>query len=49
MIKRKDYQRPMMQVVKVQQTGMLMESGVVSERRGYGTASESDGTEQTWE
>jgi hypothetical protein len=46
-MKRTDYQKPTMRVVKLQHTGMLMTSaqqGVKSERRGYGAADE-----QTWE
>ena len=48
-MKTKDYMKPTMQVVKLQHTGMLMTSGVQSERRGYGTANTNDGTEQTWD
>ena len=48
-MKTKDYMKPTMQVVKLQHTGMLMTSGVQSERRGYRTANTDDGTEQTWD
>ena len=48
-MKRKDYKKPAMQVVKLQQQGMLMESGVGASRSSYGTASTEDNTEQTWD
>ena len=43
-MKTKDYMKPTMQVVKVQQTGMLMESTEVTtaSRSSYGTASEDE-------
>ena len=37
-MKRKDYQRPTMKVVRLQYNGMLMTSGVESLRSGYGKA-----------
>ena len=43
-MKKKDYQRPTMQVVKLQQqTHLMAGSGVQSMRSGYGSAQE-----QTW-
>ena len=49
-MKRKDYRKPTMQVVKLQQqTRLLAGSGVESMRTGYGTASTDDGTEQEWD
>jgi hypothetical protein len=42
-MKRKDYQRPTMNVVKLQHHGMLMTSGTKAMRSGYGTA-----VEDTW-
>ena len=55
-MKRKDYEKPAMQVVKIQHTGMLMTSvqGVTSKRGNYGKAnedvdeSELDGEEWVW-
>lgn len=42
-MKRKDYQKPTMKVVKLQHTGMLMTSGgVKSMRSGYGEAQEEE-------
>jgi len=41
-MKRKDYEKPTMKVVKLQHTGMLMTSGVESERSGYGEAQEEE-------
>ena len=44
-MKRKDYQKPTMQVVELRHHGMLMTSGGVGAMRsGYGTAEE-----ETWE
>ena len=39
-MKKKEYLKPAMRVVKIQHTGMLMTSvdGVTSKRRSYGTA-----------
>ena len=37
-MKRKDYQEPTMRVVKLHHTGMLMTSGLQSERNSYGAA-----------
>ena len=48
-MKKKVYEKPTMQVVKLQHTGMLMQSGVGATRNGYGSASTLDGTEQEWE
>lgn len=42
-MKRKDYEKPTMQVVEVQPTQMLAVSGVGASRSSYGTANE-----QTW-
>jgi len=41
-MKRKDYEKPAMRVVKIQHTGMLMTSGdgVTSKRSSYGTAND---------
>ena len=41
-MKRKDYQKPTMKVVRIQQTQMLMTSGVESMRTGYGDAQEEE-------
>ncbi|GEM_PF-4111245 len=41
-MKRKDYEKPTMKVVKLQQTGMLMTSGVQSMRSDYGEAQEDE-------
>ena len=42
-MKKKDYQKPTMQVVKLQhQTHLLQASGVQSMRSGYGEAQEED-------
>ena len=41
-MKRKDDQKPTMQVVRIQQTQMLMTSGVESKRTGYGDAQEEE-------
>ncbi len=44
-MKRKDYQKPMMNVVQLQQQAHLLAgSGVEASRSGYGTAEED-----TWE
>ena len=44
-MKKKDYQKPTMQVVKLQQqTHLMTGSGVQSTRSSYGTAEE-----ETWE
>ena len=49
-MKRKDYEKPTMKIVELQhQSYLLTTSGVQSERRGYGTASTDDDTEQTWD
>ena len=51
-MKRKDYQRPTMRVVKLQHKYQMMAgsyTGVSANRSGYGTASTDDGTEDTWE
>ena len=41
-MKRKDYEKPAMRVVKIQHTGMLMTSGnrVKCKRTNYGTAND---------
>ena len=39
-MKRKDYEKPAMRVVKIQHTGMLMTSGFGAGRRSYGTAND---------
>ena len=41
-MKKKEYQKPAMRVVKIQHTGMLMTSGngVTSNRTNYGTAND---------
>ena len=41
-MKRKDYRKPTMQVVQLQQTGMLMTSGLEAGRRSYGEANVQD-------
>ena len=41
-MKRKDYKKPAMQVVKLHQQGMLMQSGVESTRNNYGEANEQE-------
>lgn len=42
-MKRKDYRKPTMQVVKIQHTGMLMASGETQAmRNSYGTAETED-------
>ena len=41
-MKRKDYQKPTMNIVKLQQTQMLMTSCVEATRDSYGTAQEDD-------
>ena len=51
-MKRTDYQKPTMRVVKLQHKYQIMTgsyTGVSANRNGYGTASTSDGTEETWE
>ena len=40
-MKRKEYRKPTTQVVKLQQTQMLAESGVEAGRSSYGTAQEA--------
>lgn len=37
-MKRNDYKRPTMQVVELQHTGLLMDSGVGASRTNYGDA-----------
>ena len=37
-MKKKEYQKPAMRVVKIQHTGMLMTSGFGAGRTNYGTA-----------
>ena len=39
-MKRKDYEKPAMRVVKIQHTGMLMTSGLDAGRTNYGTAND---------
>jgi len=39
-MKRKDYQKPTMNIVKLQQRTMLLAGSVVTNRVGYGTANE---------
>ena len=39
-MKRKDYEKPAMRVVKIQHTGMLMTSGFSAGRTNYGTAND---------
>lgn len=48
-MKRKDYRKPTMKVVKLQQQTHLLAWSVDGTRTGYGTTSTNDGTEQTWE
>ena len=51
-MKRTDYQKPTMRVVKLQHKYQIMTgsyTGVSANRNGYGTASLDDGTEATWE
>ena len=46
-MKKKDYQKPTMQVVKLQQqTHLMAGSGVQSMRSGYGEAQEEEGDEE---
>ena len=44
-MKRKDYQKPAMQIVVLQQQAHLMTGSVESTRTGYGTAVEEDWSE----
>ena len=46
-MKAKDYMKPTTKVVKLQHTGMLMQSGAKAVRSSYGTASGE--YEQTWD
>ena len=39
-MKRKDYEKPAMRVVKIQHSGMLMTSGLGAGRTNYGTAND---------
>ena len=39
-MKRKDYEKPAMRVVKIQHTGMLMTSGFGAGRTNYGVAND---------
>ena len=39
-MKRKDYEKPAMRVVKIQHTGMLMTSGFGASRGDYGLAND---------
>ena len=39
-MKKKEYQKPAMRVVKIQHTGMLMTSGFGASRTNYGTAND---------
>ena len=39
-MKKKEYQKPAMRVVKIQHTGMLMTSGFGAGRTNYGTAND---------
>ena len=39
-MKRKDYEKPAMRVVKIQHTGMLMTSGLDAGRTNYGLAND---------
>ena len=39
-MKRKDYEKPAMRVVKIQHTGMLMTSGFGASRSSYGLAND---------
>ena len=39
-MKKKEYLKPAMRVVKIQHTGMLMTSGLDAGRTNYGTANE---------
>lgn len=48
-MKKKDYQKPTMQVVKLQQQTQLLYASFNAERPSYGTASVEDGTEQDWD
>ena len=44
-MKKKEYQKPAMRVVKIQHTGMLMTSGFGAGRTNYGTA--NDGLDES--
>ena len=45
-----NYEAPSMEVLEVKMEGFLcLSDGVYASRSGYGTASEADGTEQTWD
>jgi len=48
-MKRKNYEKPTMKVVELQHRTMLLAGSLEATRNGYGTASNDDGTEQTWE
>ena len=41
-MKRKEYEKPTMQIVELKQTGMLMTSGFEATRSNYGDAEELD-------
>ena len=46
----KFYEAPVCEVVEVKMEGLVCQSnGLNASRSGYGTASEADGTEQTWD
>ena len=49
MMKRKDYERPTIKIVKLQQRAHLLYASMQGMRGGYGTASTLDGTDQEWD
>ena len=48
-MKKKDYQKPTMQVVKLQHQTHLLYTSMQGMRNSYGTASAQDDTEQEWD
>ena len=48
-MKKKDYQKPTMKVVKLQHQTQLLQASVQGFRPSYGAASVEDGTEQEWD
>ncbi len=49
MKKKRLFIKPKIKVFEIQPRQLLTTSGVESTRRSYGTASEEEGTELTWE
>ena len=48
-MKKKDYQKPTIQVVTLQHQTQLLYTSLNAERPSYGTASVENGTEQEWD